>query len=105
LQVGWFKLDNRNLDWLDARDACAEVGAHFAAPDTPERVTAFLTLFKRHPEIPARAILRQQAYVGVSDPGRNRQFTTVQGTRRSALNSITDFTKNEWENEHLVQAN
>ncbi|KDR10088.1 uncharacterized protein LOC110838268 [Zootermopsis nevadensis] len=77
--VGWFKLDNRNLQWPDARDACAEVGAHLAVPDTPQRVTVFLKLFKRHPDIPARAILRQQVYVGVSDPDRSRHFTTVQG--------------------------
>jgi hypothetical protein len=41
-----------------------------------------LKLFKRHPDIPAQAILRQQVYVGVSDPNHNRQFTTVQGTSK-----------------------
>lgn len=77
--VGWFKLDNRHLNWAEARDACAAVGAHLAVPDTQERVRVFLTLFQRHSDIPAHAILRQQVYVGVSDPDHNRQFITVQG--------------------------
>jgi hypothetical protein len=77
--VGWFKLDDRHLAWSAARDACAEVGAHLAAPDTLDRVNVFLKLFQRHPDIPAKAILRQQVYVGVSDPNQNRQFTTEQG--------------------------
>ena len=85
LQVGWFKLDDRHLNWADARDACAAVGSHLAVPDTEERVRVFLTLFQRHSDIPARAVLRQQVYVGVSDPYRNRQFTTVQG--KDALQS------------------
>lgn len=79
LQVGWFKLDNRHLNWAGAREACTEVGAHLAVPDTQERVKVFLKLFKRHSDIPAHAVLRQQVYVGVSDPDQNRQFVTVQG--------------------------
>lgn len=81
--MGWFKLDERHLDWSEARNACAEVDAHLAVPDSLDRVNVFLKLFKRHPDIPARAILRQQVYVGVSDPNQNRQFTTVQGKSRS----------------------
>ncbi|PNF42386.1 hypothetical protein B7P43_G02546 [Cryptotermes secundus] len=77
--VGWFKLDDRHLDWSEARDACAEVGAHLAAPDTLDRVNVLLKLFQRHPDIPAKAILRQQVYVGISEPSQNRHFTTEQG--------------------------
>ncbi|PSN54451.1 hypothetical protein C0J52_06689 [Blattella germanica] len=77
--VGWFKLDARALEWEEARKACEAVGAHLAVPDSQTRVQVFLELFKRHPEIPTNAILRDQVYVGVSDPERNREFTTVQG--------------------------
>lgn len=83
--MGWFKLDDRHLDWSEARNACAEVDAHLAVPDTLDRVNVFLKLFQRHSDIPANAILRQQVYVGVSDPSQNRQFTTVQGESKSQI--------------------
>jgi len=89
--VGWFKLDDRHLNWVDARDACAAVGSHLAVPDTEERVRVFLTLFKRHSDIPAHAILRQQVYVGVFDPYGNRQFTTVQGKDAAQSYTVVSF--------------
>jgi hypothetical protein len=78
LQVGSFKLGRRHLIWADARDACAAVGSHLAVPDI-ERVPVFPMLMHKHYDILASAILKQQVYVGVSDPYGNGQFKTVQG--------------------------
>jgi hypothetical protein len=80
MQVGWFKLDDRYLDWSHARYACAEVGAHLAVPDTPDRIKVLQELFEWYSDTQAYGILPQQVYIGVSDRDDKGLFTTVQGT-------------------------
>nr|CAD7567536.1 unnamed protein product [Timema californicum] len=79
--VGTFKLHAESRHWNRAKEVCESEKAHLVVVDTQYKVDVLLDLFSRQPHIPARAILRNQVYVGISDQVLEGVFYTVFGER------------------------
>nr|CAD7448827.1 unnamed protein product [Timema bartmani] len=76
--MGYYKLHTTTKSWLDARNICAEEGAHLAIINSEKELRALQGIFQLHPKI-RDGWENNVAYIGFHDLFTEGQYVTIFG--------------------------
>jgi hypothetical protein len=65
--------------------ACEEDGGYLTIPDTMQKIRVLRQVLKDNADVLRHAVLKNQVFVGVFYPDRNRKLTTVLGSVYNSL--------------------
>ncbi|XP_069695697.1 hemolymph lipopolysaccharide-binding protein-like [Periplaneta americana] len=74
--LGYYKFHSEVKNWYEARQICAQEGAHLLIANSPEEAKSMSVFWARHPKI-TNDIRNDWAHIGIHDLNQEGKWVTI----------------------------